>query len=235
MAITEWHEPIHECQKGEVQRERCYLEPYFFFNGNLKDYAELLQYAYAKKYTPDQLQINSQHEEFLDKHPICFHPHDIKKGEPPSHDQLKNWSKGQNISCDEKHNWDERRSSKRNEISRLQSENMAAQFAEDMPYFYECVKKGFKEVDESVENSKMMGNFTPHQAESATKGRNHAVTSLLQLTGKDKEYNVKTDVNADIQAKTEIETQANISQDIIMKPEYVELTRKLLEDVTNGT
>ena len=235
MAITEWHEPIHECQKGEVHREWCYLEPYYFFNGNLKDYAKLLQYAYAKKYTPDKLHINSQHEEFLDKHPICFHPHDIKKGEPPSHDQLKNWSKGQNISCDEKHNWDERRSSKRNEISRLQSENMAAQFAEDMPYFYECVKKGFKEVDESVENSKMMGNFTPHQAESATKGRNHAVTSLLQLTGKDKDYNVKTDVNADIQAKTEIETRANISQDIIMKPEYVELTRKLLEDVTNGS
>ena len=80
---------------------------------------------------------------------------------------------------------------------------MAAQFAEDMPYFYECVKKGFQEVDESVDNAKMMGNFTPHQAESATKGRNHAVTSLLQLTGKDKEYNVKADVNADIEAKTE--------------------------------
>ena len=200
MAITEWHEPIHECQKGEVQRERCYLEPYFFFNGNLKDYAELLQYAYAKKYTPDQLQTNSQHEEFLDKHPICFHPYDVKNHKPPSHNQLKEWSKGTNTSCDEKHNWDERRSSKRNEVNRLAEENLAAQLTEDLPYFYECVKRGFKEVDESVENSKMMGNFTPHQAESATKGRNHAVNSLLQLTGKDKNYNVKADVDADMAA-----------------------------------
>jgi hypothetical protein len=43
MAITEWHTPIHECQKGEVQREWCYLEPYYFFNGNLKDYSKLLK------------------------------------------------------------------------------------------------------------------------------------------------------------------------------------------------
>ena len=235
MAITEWHEPIHECQKGEVQRERCYLEPYYFFNGNLKDYAELLHYAYAKKFTPDQLQTNSQHEEFLDKHPICFHPYDVKNHKPPSYNQLKEWSKGTNTSCDEKHNWDARRSSKRNEVNRLAEENLAAQLTEDLPYFYECVKRGFKEVDESVENSKMMGNFTPHQAESATKGRNHAVNSLLQLTGKDKNYNVKADVDADVEAKAEIETRTNISQDIIMKPEYVELTRKLLEDVTNGS
>ena len=197
MAITEWHEPIHECQKGEVQRERCYLEPYFFFNGNLKDYAELLQYAYAKKYQPDFCQTSAQHEEFLEKHPICFHPYDIKKGSAPTHIQLKEWSRGVNVSCDEKHNWDARRSSKRNEVNRLAEENLAAQLTEDLPYFYECVKRGFKEVDESVENAKMMGKFTPHQAESATKGRNNAVNSLLQLTGKDKNYNVKADVDAE--------------------------------------
>jgi len=81
----------------------------------------------------------------------------------------------------------------------------------------------------------MMGKFTPHQAESATKGRNNAVNSLLQLTGKDKDYNVKADVNADIEAKAEVETKADIAQDIILKPEYVELTRKLLEDVVNDS
>ena len=235
MAITEWHTPIHECQKGEVQRERCYLEPYYFFNGNLKDYAELLQYAFDKKYHPDSLQTTSQYEEFLEKHPICFHPYDVKNDKAPTHIQLKEWSKGQNTKCDEKHNWDERRSSKRNEVNRLAEENLAAQMTEDLPYFYECVKKGFKEVDESVDNARMMGNFTPHQAESATKGRNHAVNSLLQLTGKDKEYNVKADVNADIDAKAQVETKADIAQDIILKPEYVELTRKLLEDVVNDS
>ena len=52
---------------------------------------------------------------------------------------------------------------------------------------------------------------------------------------KDKDYNVKADVNADVDAKAEVKTKADIAQDIILKPEYVELTRKLLEDVTNGS
>ena len=210
MAITEWHEPIHECQKGEVKRERCYLEPYFFFNGNLKDYAELLQYAYDKKYLQDFHQTSTPYDEFLEKHPICFHNYDIKKGKAPTHNQLREWSRGVNVSCDEKHNWDERRSSKRNEINKLIDENLAAQLTEDLPYIYECVKKGFKEVDESIKNSKMMGNFTPHQAESATKGRNNAINSLLQLTGKDKNYNVKADVNANVDATVKQQTSAEL-------------------------
>lgn len=204
MAITEWHTPIHECQKGEVQRERCYLEPYYHFNGELKEYSELLKYAYNKKYAPDMHSTCTENDEFLEKHPICFHPHDIKKGQAPSHDQLKHWSNGKNVTCEEKYSWNERRSSKRNEISRIAEENLAAQMTEDLPYFYECVKKGFQEVDESITNSKMMGNFTPHQAESATKGRNHAVNSLLQLTGKDKDYKVKADVNADVNTETTV-------------------------------
>lgn len=235
MAITEWHTPIHECQKGEVQREWCYLEPYYFFTGNLKDYSKLLKYAFKKQHTPNQPSTNPQYEKFLEKHPICFHPYDIEKGEPPSHDQLKNWSKGQNISCDEKHNWDERRSSKRNEIGRLQSENMAAQFAEDMPYFYNTMKDDIEMVNESVDNARMMGNLTPHQAESATKAKHHIIDGVMKITGKDKDYNVKADVNADIDAKAEVETKSNIAQDIILKPEYVELTRKLLEDVVNDS
>ena len=210
MAITEWHEPIHECQKGEVQRERCYLEPYYFFNGELKDYSELLQYAFDKKYQPNSHSTHTIYDEFLEKHPICFHPYDIKNKKPPTYNQLKEWNRGQNTNCDEKHNWNERRSSKRNEVNRLAEENLAAQMTEDLPYFYECVKKGFNEVDEAVDNSKMMGNFTPHQAESATKGRNHAVNSLLQLLGKDKNYNVKADVNEEIKAEVKQQTNAEI-------------------------
>jgi hypothetical protein len=45
----------------------------------------------------------------------------------------------------------------------------------------------------------------------------------------------KSDVNADIDAKAQVETKADIAQDIILKPEYVELTRKLLEDVVNDS
>ena len=173
MAITEWHTPIHECQKGEVQRERCYLEPYFFFNGDLKQYSKLLKYAYQKQHAHDMPSTCPQYDKFLEAHPICFHSYDLNKNQAPTHDQLKHWSKGVNTECDEKHNWDERRSSKRNEIGRLQSENMAAQFAEDMPFFYNSMKDDIKMVDESVENARMMGNLTPHQAESATKAKHH--------------------------------------------------------------
>ena len=203
MAITEWTDKIHECQKGEVQRERCYLEPYYFFNGNLNDYSKLLKYVFTNKHTEKPSETNREYDSFLEKHPICFHSHDIKKGCAPTYVQLQNWSRGQNIDCDVKYSWDDRRTSKRNEVNRLAEENLAAQLTEDLPYFYECVKKGFNEVDEAVDNSKMMGNFTPHQAESATKGRNHAVNSLLQLLGKDKDYKVK----ADVDSKSKVEYQ----------------------------
>lgn len=197
MAITEWHIPIHECQKGEVQRERCYLEPYFFFNGDLKQYSKLLKYAYQKQHAPDMPSPCSQHDKFLEQHPICFHPYDINKGQAPTHDQLKHWSKGANTDCDEKHNWDERRSSHRNEFSRLALENMSAQFAEDMPLFYNSMKEDIAMVDESVDNARMMGNLTPHQAESATKAKHHIIDGVMKIAAKDKDY--KVDVTADVE------------------------------------
>ena len=54
--------------------------------------------------------------------------------------------------------------------------------------------KGLKETNEAVEYAKDIGKFTPHQAESATKSRAHVVDSLQKITGKDKNYNVKADV-----------------------------------------
>ena len=54
--------------------------------------------------------------------------------------------------------------------------------------------KGMKETDDAVEYSKAIGNFTPHQAESATKSRLHVIDSIQRITGKDKNYNVKADV-----------------------------------------
>jgi hypothetical protein len=201
MAITEWHTPIHECQKGEVQRERCYLEPYYFFTGNIREYSELLQYAFDKKHAGNSPQTRQEFEEYLSKHPICFYPDDVRKGKPPSLAQLQHWSKGQNTSCDEKYNWDERRSSKRNEVNRLAEENLAAQMVEDLPFLYLSIKDDIAMVDESVENSRLMGNLTPHQAESATKAKHHIIDGILKLTGKDKDYKLKADVES--QSKVE--------------------------------
>ena len=54
---------------------------------------------------------------------------------------------------------------------------------------------------------------------------------LRKRNGFDKESTIN--LNADVEA--DVKTKADIAQDIILKPEYVELTRKLLEDVTNGS
>lgn len=201
MAITEWHTPIHECQKGEVKREWCYLNQYYSFYGGLKQFAELLKYEFCKKHTSNVPDPSPEFDAYLENHDICFYPEDIRKGKPPSHGIIKNWSKGVNTSCDEKHNWEDRRSSKRNEINRLAEENIASQISEHLPYILESVMKGLKETDDAVEFSKTIGNFTPHQAESATKSRAHVVDSLQKLQGKDKNYNVK----ADVESKNEVQ------------------------------
>lgn len=200
MAITEWHEPIHECQEGEVRREWCYLHQYYTFYGNLDQFAELLKYSYKIQYTENPPEPNEIYDNYLEKHPICFHPDDIKKGKPPSKHQIYNWSKGQNTSSTEKHNWDDRRGSKQNEVSRLAEQNAAATIAEQLPYIIDCLVKGFKETDEAVQYAKAIGSFTPHQAESATKSRLHVIDSLQKATNKDKNYNVKADVDADMAA-----------------------------------
>lgn len=208
MAISNWTEPIHECQQGEVRREWCYLHQYYPFFGDLKQYAELLKYVFCQKYTSNIPQPAPEFDKYLEKHEIQFHPDDIRKGKPPSHDVIKNWSKGSNTAIDEKHTWNERRISKQNEVGRLAEQNAAATIAEQLPYIVDCVVNGLKETDEAVRNSKNMGNFTPHQAESATKSRAHVVESLQKLTGKDKNYNVKTDVNADISAEVKQQPSA---------------------------
>ena len=120
---------------------------------------------------------------------------------------MKEWSKGTNTSCDEKHSWDERRTSKRNEINRLADENIAAKVTELMPYVLTEVIKGLKETDDAVEFSKAIGNFTPHQSESATKSRMHVVDSLQKISGKDKDYKLKADVEADVNKQTTIHNQ----------------------------
>ena len=45
---------------------------------------------------------------------------------------------------------------------------------------------------------------------------------------------VKADVNGELNIDANVDVKHhNVAEDIILKPEYVELTRKLLEDVTN--
>lgn len=210
MVITKWTNPIHECQQGEVRREWFYLNQYYTFYGNLDQFAELLKYSFKLQHTETPPENNELYDKYLEKHPICFHPDDIRNGKPPSKHQVYNWSRGQNISSTEKHNWDDRRGSKQNEVSKLAEQNAAATIAEQLPYIIDCVVKGFQETDEAVKYSKSIGSFTPHQAESATKSRLHVIDSLLKATNKDKNYNVKADVNEEIKADVKQQTTAEV-------------------------
>lgn len=79
---------------------------------------------------------------------------------------------------------------------------------------------------------KQSGQGTLSQDEAGAKSINTDIDSLNKLGNRDVQ---KVDVTADVETKAEIESKANISQNIILKPEYVELTRKLLEDVTNDS
>ena len=48
MVIKTWSQPIHEHQEGEVSRERTYLEQFFIFPGNLREYSEFIDYVFKK-------------------------------------------------------------------------------------------------------------------------------------------------------------------------------------------
>lgn len=228
MAITEWHEPIHECQEGEVQREWCYLHQYYPFYGNLKQYADLLEYAFKKQYAQNMPKPCPIFDNYLEKHDIEFFIDDIKKGRPPSHNQLKHWNKGSNVKCNIKHSWNDRRGSKRNEIEKLNDEYTAILYAENMPYILNRILNDFKEIDDVIEDSKLRGFISPHQIEAITKARSHSVDSFRKISNKD---NKKIDVKGDIKTKSKIENKLFTDElkDYNLDDAYDEVT----EDVDN--
>ncbi len=202
MAIKKWTEPIHQCQEGEVQREWCYLHQYYPFYGNLKDYADLLDYAFKKQYATNLPKPCPIFDEYLDKHPIAFFIDDIKKGKPPSHQQLIHWNKGSNVKCDEKHSWNARRGSKRNEIDKLTDEYVAIVYSENIPYILNAIISDFKEIDKVIEQTKKTGFISPRQIESIAKARANSVDSFRKTSNKDnKKIDVKGDINADVKNK----------------------------------
>lgn len=195
MVVKEWTYPIHQKQKGEPPRERHYIEQFYKFQGTIKDFADLLNYTWQKKYSKKKVETCPKFEEYLEENPVTFYVKDIESGSP-TYRQLLHWSKGSYIKCDEKYAWDERRTDKRNEIIRLADEQIAEKIAEQLPYVYKKVLQGLDEIDEAVDNSKFQGKFNPTQAEYATRGRSHVVDDLQKLSGKDKDYKVKADVDS---------------------------------------
>ena len=119
MVIKTWSQPIHEHQEGEVSRERTYLEQFFIFPGNLREYSEFIDYVFKKLHSADLQQTFDKYDYILQKYynnNFEFDVYDLKKGSAPTLGQLQKWSEGVNCSAKIKYTWREIRTSFRNEI-----------------------------------------------------------------------------------------------------------------------
>ena len=107
-----------------------------------------------------------------------------------------------------------------------------AMITEEKPQIAADLIKNINLTNKERISQKQTGQSTLSQDKAGAEATNTDIDSLNKLSNNDVQ---KVDVNADVEAKAEVETKADIAQDIILKPEYVELTRKLLEDVVNDS
>lgn len=233
MAIKTWSENIHEPQKGEVQREWVYLEPFLYFTlGDYKEYHDLLVYEFKKQFSPSSERPSPipEYDKFVEEHPITFHRDDIKAGHAPSYDTILQWAKGRNCQADTKYTWIERRTSNNQIITRRTNERLAARYDEIAPYLLESTFKGFKDTEKAVSKSKAEGKYTPAQAEHAAKARSLDTANMRSIAGKDKQnFEGEFRFNGEIQSEVKTELQSDIEkvQKEILSPAFQELTDKL--------
>lgn len=239
MAISIWSENIHEPQEGEVIREWIYLEQYMWFPGSLKDYAELLKYAFKKQVAENPPKTRRIYEDFLKEHPIKFHTQDLKKGYPPNQSQLEHWSKGQNCKAEIKHTWDERRTSNINSVKKQGELIASAAYAEYMPDMVASIKKSFKDADEIAHTEKEKGIYSSNKAEANAKAKNIIINSFRTLAGyddKSKEYKIKGNIDSknEVNVKEEkrhvfTESQKEIINNFTGEPDGE--TKKFLDEL----
>lgn len=239
MVIKTWSHPIHEHQEGEVSRERTYLEQFFIFPGNLREYSEFIDYVFKKLHWPNSGQTVTGYENILNNYyNNCFEfdSYDIKKGQAPSYFQLKRWSEGVNCNAESKYTWKEIRTSFRNELFEDRMEDVSlvvsdalVEVANDTVFL---IRENKKVVKKEIAN----GTYTPSKSEAASKSQKNNTDVLLQISGKDnKTVNADVKLNAEVEAG--VETNLNIEdnqalatvQTMFMQPEFVEMNKKLME------
>jgi|GEM_PF-2617805 len=236
MAITEWSENIHELQEGEVLREWCYLEPFMWFNGSLRDYSKLLDYAFKKQYAEDMPKRCRPYEDFLENHPINFHKDDIKKNKPPSEIQLQHWSNGSNCKATIKHTWAERRISFRKAVAHEATLAAAAEYVDFIPTMIKGVKEGFNNATQIAKTEKMEGKFTSAKAESNSKAKSMEINSFRTLAGfddapKKQEVSMDAKVDAEAEVKTDFQRDMDEFQEKILSGKLSErINQKLAKE-----
>ena len=209
MAIEAWSEPIYHRQKGEVDREWRYKKPFLEWDGDLLSYSELLDYAFKKECTPHIPSPNKIYDDFLEDHPIKFHKDDKKKGSAPTHEQLKNWSKGSNVKCEIKHTWIEIRSVKRTDESNANQENVRAIKNKHIRKIANAAISDIDDIYELKKKLKYEGKLTLSQAKA---GSEAVLTNLQIIDNLGSENPNEFDINlaGEIKSETEIKTDKQI-------------------------
>ncbi len=205
-------EPIHKFQKGENKRAYHYFKMYKKFNGNLADFQRYLEKLWGE--TEGKLRD-------------IFYDYDIKKGEPPSYKVLEKWHSV--------FEWKVRKQAFDDEIEEDVVSGIKKEYIEGLTEDFRKTTK-FKglNLDAAIKESEN-GTLSPNGAEARANANSKLQSDMRTSAGLDNgTTKVKADVNGELNIDANVDVKHhNVAEDIILKPEYVELTRKLLEDVTN--
>ena len=107
-----------------------------------------------------------------------------------------------------------------------------AMITENKPKMAKDILDNIELTNQQRKKQKEQGVSSLSQDKAGAESINTDIDSLNKLSNNDVQ---KMDISADVDTKAEVEHKASITQDIILKPEYVELTRKLLEDVIDDS
>ena len=226
--ITTFQGDSWKKQKEESERAHHYFKQYKIKLLSKHKFTKLLLTEADQRTTKGQVVFWGSDKTFNEQHQKeiqLYVDTDGKKGQCPKPcSAIRDWF--------DLHKWFARRKDYHamlDEESDVNVKAMWTQLKEELAEgIFECMlntvelRKQLKEED----------RLTLSQDESGAKSLNTDIDSIKTISNDNAQ---KLDVNADVETKAEIETKANISQDIILKPEYVELTRKLLEDVVNDS
>ena len=233
MVIKTWSQPIHEHQEGEVSRERTYLEQFFIFPGNLREYSEFIDYVFKKLHSSDIHQTSTKYDDILQKYydnNFEFDVYDLKKGSAPTLGQLKKWSGGVNCSAEIKYTWREIRTSFRNEIFQNKKEDVQLIVANALVELTQTTLYLNRENKSIVEKEKMNNKFTSNKSESANKANKANVDTLLSLQGDCSTLKADVNLNAEIDGKVDAEIKQQITAET--KAEKLKELKEKMKEMT---
>jgi len=214
MVIRTWSQPIHEHQEGEVSRERTYLEQFFIFPGNLREYSEFIDYVFKKLHSQILRKTFAKYDNILQKYyddNFEFDVYDLKKGSAPTLGQLRKWSEGVNCNAEIKYTWKEIRTSFRNEIFQDKKEDVQLIVANTLVELTETTLYLNRENKSIVKKEKLNGKFTSNKSESANKANKANVDTLLSLQGDNSTLKADVNLNAEIDGKVDAEIKQQIT------------------------